>query len=156
MVKFSALILFCFSQHLFSYQINYMELRKISETSIYMATFKKAAYLKKKQLNNPDQKFDPHPVSDKNDWDFQPSFEKIARSVVESNDLYVHKISWKADRIEITISCSDDKNNPIGPAMSDIEKVHRSLYSELEKMENINNLISRYEVFRSSNQVTSI
>ena len=121
-----------------------------------MAIFKKAAYLKKKQLNNPDQKFDPPPVSDTNDWDFQPSFEKIARSVVESNDLYVHKISWKADRIEITISCSDDKNNPIGPAMSDIEKVHRSLYSELEKMENINNLISRYEVFRSSNQVTSI
>ena len=82
--------------------------------------------------------------------DWKEKVQKIIREVIKKQGLYVQKIYWGGNRVEVVISASDDPSNPIGPSVSALQLCHRSMYDEFELREEELAVVTKFEIVVAS------
>ena len=82
--------------------------------------------------------------------DWKEKVQKIIREVIKKQGLYVQKIYWGGNRVEVVISASDDPSNPIGPSVSALQVCHRSMYDEFELREEELAVVTKFEIIVAS------
>ena len=82
-------------------------------------------------------------VSD-NNWRLQ--IETIANKTIEIHSLYIYKMKWISNRLEIILSTNNDTEAPEGPSIKLLEGIHRILYTEWEAREADLQFITNFEV----------
>ena len=82
--------------------------------------------------------------------DWKEKVQKIIREVIKKQGLYVQKIYWGGNRVEVVISASDDPSNPIGPSVSALQVCHRSMYDEFELREEELAVVTKFEIVVAS------
>ena len=76
--------------------------------------------------------------------------QAIIHSVINKQGLYVQKIYWGGNRVEVVISATEDPSNPIGPSVTALQLCHRSMYDEFELREEELAVVTRFEIVVAS------
>lgn len=96
---------------------------------------------------------DPKPIR-KEEIQFTPLNRKAVEDIVNQtlNDLnlFLVKMVWISDRLEIIVSSSFDVNNLEGPSIDVLNSVHSKIYASMELSEDLNKILVQCEVLVSS------
>lgn len=90
------------------------------------------------------------PLDDVVSANVKDKVEEIIKQKVKLEMLHISKIVWVRGRLEITVSETQDIENPIGPIASKLENIHRAIYNDLEALEGTLNFLSRFEILVAS------
>lgn len=83
-----------------------------------------------------------------NEW--REQVQVIIQDIILKQGLYVQKIFWGGNRVEVVLSGSEDPLNPIGPSVSALQLCHRSMYEEFESREGELAVVSKFEIVVAS------